>query len=198
MKRAIILLAVIILLPLIGEAAPTGINTCVVLSNDTTKVLGPSPCDANSSPPGVVIDTGDARYTAYLALLPSTLKATVDGLLQTGVNMTFSNPSNSGSSDHYAATDDAIRGYLDAHHDQSTLHGANAISVCTAPKKAVAEPCHGNPHASGNSHSMGKAAFQDLYDAVKAYYVAVIAARDAAVANGTAPVWPSPAATSTH
>jgi hypothetical protein len=185
-----------LLFPVIGSAAPTGINACVVLSGDTTTVLGYSPCNSASNPPGVSIDTGDVRYTNFLAVQPATLQATVDGLLAAGVAMTFS--TTTAASDHYSATAAAIQYYLNVYQDKVTINASATFPVCTSPPTTVALPCPANSNATATSHTMGALAFKDLYANVKAYNAAVIAAQAAAVASQTAPVWPSNAYTSTH
>jgi hypothetical protein len=170
MKHILNLAAMAVLLgaALDAQAAQTGINTCVVLSADTTTVLGYGPCDATSKPPGVAIDTGDARYTTFLALQPQAVTPPVNSLLTAGVAMTFTGAS-SAATGSFSATIPAIQYYLNVYQTQVTLNGITTVSLVIKQ----------NPEARrGPTKTMGFRALNDLINSAIAYNNAVLVAQD--------------------
>ena len=169
-----IVLAVTILLSSIAAEAQT---VCVILNGGATAVLGAVPCGPTYNPPATTLNTSDARWINFLAL--QNVSTTAASLLQTGVTMTFSVTTS--ANDSYAADADSIQDLLNMY----TAKGVRASALVSAPGKSGA-------------HNMGNQAYTDLYNAVVAYNAAVLAAQAAAIASGTAPVWPVATATSTH
>lgn len=167
-------------------------TVCVHLENNIVTSL--ANCGDQDSPAPTSIDTTDVRYTNFIGL--QNIGAVVAGLLQVGINMTFT--TTTAASDHYAATAAAIQSYQTTYLDKVTINASATFSVCTSPPATIALACPANPNATANAHTMAALAFKDLYADAKAYYAAVIAAQNTAVANGTAPVWPSNAYSSAH